>query len=289
MKEEDYKFIIDEVCPQKKSRELVRCAIPILIRWAKQRQTDKTYSDLTRELGYKKAFSAIGRLLGYIDNVLKELGVKIQEDIPTLNALVKSKSTDLPSHGFSYVHSSYDHMSDNEKRIFIRGLNQMATDYESWDWILSLLGLTPSVIDTNDSEKSIRSGKNYGSGGEGENHKKLKEYIYNHPESLGLKKVKENMMEYILLSGDRLDVFIRLTNDTCVAVEVKSISSSDADIMRGLYQCVKYTSIMEAENKVHGIKTDCKSILVIEGSLSWENQLVRDTLGVTVVENFNYK
>lgn len=59
--------------------------------------------------------------------------------------------------------------------------------------------------------------------------------------------------------------------------------------MRGLYQCVKYKSIMEAENKVHGIKNNVRTILVMEGSLSWENQLVRDTLGVTVVENLSYK
>lgn len=289
MKEKDYGFIIDEVCPQKKSRGLVRRAIPILIRWAKQRLTDRTYSDLIRELGYTKAFSAIGKLLGYIDDVLKELGVKIQEDIPTLNALVKSKATNLPSHGFSYIHPSYDDMTDNAKRIFVMGLNQAAIDYDSWDWILSLLGLTPSVIDTKNSEMFIRSGKFYGKGGEGENHKKMKEYVYNHPELLGLKTVKEKQMEYILLSGDRLDVFCRLKDDTCVAIEVKSSTSSDADIMRGLYQCVKYKSIMEAENKVHGIKNNVRTILVMEGSLSWENQLVRDTLGVTVVENLSYK
>ena len=50
-----------------------------------------------------------------------------------------------------------------------------------------------------------------------------------------------------------------------------------------------YGILDNAENKVYGIKADCKAILVIEGSLSWENQLVRETLGVTVVENFNYK
>ena len=289
MKKEEYGYIIDEVCPRQKSREWVRSIIPVLVRWAKQGLTERTYSDLLKELGKGKVFTAIGKTLGYVDDVLKKLGETIHEEIPTLNALVKSQSTNLPSHGFSYIYSSYDHMSDNEKRIFIRGLNQEATDYDSWDWILSLLGLAPSVIDTEDIEESIRSGKKCEQGGEGLNHKRLKEYIYNHPELLGFKTIKEKMMEYILLSGDRLDVFIRTIDDTGVAVEVKSLSSSDADIMRGLYQCVKYKSIMDAENKVHGIKADCKAILVIEGSLSWENQLVRETLGVTVVENFNYK
>ena len=84
------------------------------------------------------------------------------------------------------------------------------------------------VIDITANEAKIRSGKLYGSGGEVDNHKKLKEYIYNHPESIGVKDFKRRHMEYILLSGDRLDVYFELNNGAQIAVEIKSISSSDA-------------------------------------------------------------
>jgi hypothetical protein len=151
--------------------------------------------------------------------------------------------------------------------------------------VLSALGLTPSVIDTTASETTIRSGKFYDGGGEGPAHKKLKEYIYNHPETIGIKNIKKRDMEHILLSGDRLDVYFVLADDSKVAVEIKPSTSPDADIMRGLYQCVKYKAILDAEDKVHGNKANNSAILVIGGKLSPENRKVRDTLGIKALEN----
>ena len=101
-----YGHIIDDIVPQDKSRELVRKIIPTLIRWAKQGLTTRTYDDLTKELGYDR-YSGISKQLGYVDDVFKKLEELTQEKIPILNALVKSKSTMLPSPGFSYVYTSY--------------------------------------------------------------------------------------------------------------------------------------------------------------------------------------
>jgi hypothetical protein len=52
--------------------------------------TTNTYGDLIKELGMTR-FSGIGYVLGSIDDVLKALGKKINQDIPTLNALVCGK------------------------------------------------------------------------------------------------------------------------------------------------------------------------------------------------------
>lgn len=281
-----YTHLINELVPQPKSRELVKKIIPILIRWSKQGLTNKTYDDLTKELGYTR-YSGIGFQLGYVDDVFKRFEELTGEKIPTLNALVKSKSTGLPSPGFSYVYTSYDDMSESEKKIFVMGLNKEAIEFEQWDWVLSSLGLTPSIIDTTANENVIRSGKFFGSGGEGENHKKLKEYVYNHPESIGIKDIKQRDMEHILLSGDRLDVYFELVDGTKVAVEIKPSTSPDADVMRGLYQCVKYKAILDAEDKVHGNKANNSAILVIGGKLSPENRMVQETLGIIVQENIN--
>lgn len=279
-----YAYIIDELIPQEKSRELVRKIIPILIRWAKQGLNTRTYDDLTKELGYDK-FSGIGKQLGYIDDVFKRFGELTGEKIPTLNALVKSKSTGLPSPGFSYVYTSYDDMSESEKKIFVMGLNKEAIEYEHWDWVLSSLALTPSFIDTKANETTIRSGKFYGIGGEGENHKKLKEYVYNHPETIGIMDIRERKKEHILLSGDRLDVYFELKDGSKIAVEIKPSTSPDADIMRGLFQCVKYKTILDAEDKLHGDKSHNSAILVIGGDISSENRKVKEILGVTVIDN----
>ena len=48
---EDYSYIIDKVVKTPKTRELVRKAIPILISWAINDETSKTYRDLTHALG----------------------------------------------------------------------------------------------------------------------------------------------------------------------------------------------------------------------------------------------
>ncbi len=276
-----YKNVIDELIPQERTRELVKKTIPILIRWAKQGLLNKTYGDLIKELGYVH-FSYVGKLLGRIDDVFKRFCELANEDNPTLNALVKSESTRLPSDGFDYVYPSYVSMSDEEKKIFVTGLNKKAVEYEHWDWVMLMLGLTPSIIDLKESESLIRSGKFLCKGGEGEMHKKIKEYIFNHPDFVGIESFNVREMERVLLSGDRLDVYFELTDGSKIAVEVKPSTSSDADIMRGLFQCVKYKSILDAEDKIQGKKTFNKVVLVIGGNLSHENRMVQDILGISV-------
>lgn len=282
-----YAYIIDEVVLQEKSRELVEKIIPILIRWAKQGVTNKTYDDLIKELGYVGGID-IGKLLGDVDDVFKRFCELTGENVPTLNALVKSKSTGLPSSGFSYIYPSYDDMSESEKKIFVMGINKEAIDYENWDWVLSSLGLTPYEINIIANETAIRSGKLCDSGGEGEGHKKMKEFVYNHPDVLGIKNIKEKKMEHTLLSGDRLDIYFELNDGAKIAVEIKPSTSPDADVMRGLFQCVKYKTILDAEVKVSGKKANNSVILVIGGELSPENCKVRDALGINVISKFHY-
>lgn len=89
--------------------------------------------------------------------------------------------------------------------------------------------------------------------------------------------------------GDRLDVYFEQKDGTCIAVEVKSIISDDADILRGIYQCVKYQAVLDAESKTHSRPAKNKTLLVIEGELSQENYQVKDSLGIEVIENFKIK
>lgn len=276
------KSLIDEVIRTEKSRVLVKKIIPILVRWAKQGRTNNTYNDLIKELGYVK-FSGIGKQLEFVAAVLKrfrDLKGLNEENFPSLNALV-TKNNVLPSKGLSIVFPIYETLSDKEKKIFVNGLNQEAVEYKHWDWVLKELGLSPSIIDIKDEEKEILSGKFFGQGGEGEEHKKLKEYIFHHPEKIGIKEVVHKDMEHFLLSGDRLDVYFELENGSKIAVEVKPATSPDADILRGIFQCVKYKTIMDAEDTVHGKKSSNRAILVTGGEMSTENKKVREVLGVT--------
>lgn len=278
-----YPTLITDICTTERTAQLVAQSIPILVRWAKSGITTNTYGDLIKELGMVR-FSGIGYTLGCIEDVISALRKEIGEQIPTLNALVHGKDG-LPSYGFSYVYADYDSYPLEVKKALVDAENAKTIEYKHWDTVLQLLCLKPSLVNSKKDEEAIRSGKHYGAG-EGPQHKALKEYICAHPESVGIRNVVKSDMEYILLSGDRLDVYFEQKDGTRIAVEVKSKISADDDILRGLYQCVKYKAILDAENKTHGVFGNTRSLLVIEGSLSESNQQVKDSLGINVIDDF---
>lgn len=273
----DYSYIIDEACTGPK---LVRQIIPILVGWAKRKETNHTYGDLSRLLGYKDG-RCIGHQLGSVQLVFQQLQEEAGlEKIPTLNALVSNAKTGIPSEGFSYVHPKYDEMDFTEKQIIVENANNEAFNYEKWDYVLALLGLKPYLSQAD--EDIIRSGA-FGFGGEGKEHKLMKEFIAAHPEAIGKQISEEGILEHILLSGDRVDVFFPKAN---VAVEVKPKLASDDDILRGLFQCVKYKAILDAEAEVKGEIPDSEIILVIGGKLSQSNRNVQECLDIEVIEEF---
>ena len=273
----NYSNIFDEVISTSVTKEKVKQIIPILVGWAKAGVTDKTYGDLNKLIGYKSGLnSGIGHMLGASDLVLKRLQELTGEDIPTPNSLVCNANSGIPSDGLSFVtKESYEKMSKKDKKKFIFQLNAVAIHYDKWDWVLAQLGLKPKISSSDVEE--IRSGKVHGYGGEGVEHKELKEYIASHPALVGAKE--KGITEYILLSGDRLDVWFP---NSKIAVEVKPSTSPDADVLRGLFQCVKYKATIEAEAAVMGEKPEAKVILVIGGHLSQSNKGIQQTLGISV-------
>lgn len=136
----------------------------------------------------------------------------------------------------------------------------------------------------NKDERSIRHGK-FGFEGEGKQHLQLKEFIYNNPEFIGIRDYVQKDMEHILLSGDRLDVWFKLADGSEIAIEVKSKISSDADILRGLYQCVKYKSILDAENLAHNECHNNRTYLVLGGALSASNKEIQKVFDIATFEN----
>lgn len=262
--------------------------LPVLVYWAERSTKPHTYGELSKEVGHRT--DQIGAILGLIDDIFNELRkLKKFKDLPTLNFLVVNKTTMLPSNGFSYVSHNYDSLSDEEKSQKMEANNIDAYNYKKWNEVLKILELKPYMPKDNYSdENTIRKGIYNNSSSEGEKHKTLKEYIYNHPEAIGIKKVALRSMEYTLLSGDRLDVYFQLKDGTQVAVEVKSDISDDADILRGIYQCVKYDAVLKAERCVHCVKGDhypVKVILVLEIEMPIEKISVASLLNVCYKDN----
>ena len=76
-----YPTLITDVWKTERTAQLVSLSIHILVKWAENRITANSYGDLIKELGMVR-FSGIGYTLGCIENVLLQLGKKINEQIP---------------------------------------------------------------------------------------------------------------------------------------------------------------------------------------------------------------
>mgnify|MGYP004448312991 FL=1 len=277
-----FAYLIDEVSKGittdgSKTAANIRIILPQIISWAKNGKLDGTYKDLMELLGYPK-FSGIGKLLGRVHDVFVKLSEMTNVGIPTINALVSSSKAGIPSDGIEYVFKDFATLTDSEKRELTSMFNTKAISWPNWDWVLYILGLKQPA-DTSVVDK-IRTGS-FGFGGEGEEHKALKNHIAHNPQILGITTDELGETEHILLSGDRLDVFFPSFN---AAIEVKPSTSPEADVMRGIFQCVKYKAVLDAEAKYMGRYVNSKVCLVLGGTLTDATRKAAEDLGVKVYE-----
>jgi len=75
----------------------------------------------------------------------------------------------------------------------------------------------------------------YGPGGESDDHKRLKRWVYDHPESIGIEDVVSGRMEYRFPTGDKADVVFNLGGGRFAVVEVETF-----DTFTGARQALKY-------------------------------------------------
>lgn len=83
-----------------------------------------------------------------------------------------------------------------------------------------------------------------------EAHLLLKNYVANNPAVLGLDTREPGVTEFDFISGDRCDVVFDLGQAGVAIVEVKD-GEHDGELVRGIYQAIKYRALMVAE-KGHG-------------------------------------
>lgn len=121
----------------------------------------------------------------------------------------------------------------------------------------------------------------FGGKGEGPNHQTLKKYVYNVVERICDAKVKERQMEYPLPSGDKVDV-TAWNKGTIWHIEVKSRTSKDPDVTRGIYQSIKYAAVGKAVEKAKNSGRNVKSLLVVETEISPKLRKLAGKLGVCV-------
>ena len=263
--------------PDKKLyQERARSILPILVRQANARQKI-FYSDLADEL--KWHWRVLNYPLGCIGDTLLELNERWSDEIPPIQGLVVNQGTELPGDNVNFLRQI---VNPRHKEAIVEAELGKVFSYPRWLDVLEELGLSPADPLNLKFEPPA---DDRGSSRESEAHKRLKDYIARHPRAVGLNKsLAPGETEYQLPSGDIPDVLFQNTRRR-IAVEVKSHISNEADLRRGLFQCVKYRAVLRACRSLEGGTYETDAILAIEGSLPKELIPVRNTLGVKVIEN----
>jgi hypothetical protein len=268
-------------------QQRARLTLPYLVRQAKAGKTIY-YSDLAVELQIPNPRS-FNYILGAIGNAMLDLAEATGEKkIPPIQCIVVNKKDGLPGEGVGWFLEVEDFAkkNKNQQRLLIGTKLTEIYSYEKWDWVLDQLGLEPVRIDLNEE---FEKAKNIRGGGESESHRKFKEYVSKNPNVIGLPtRLKNGSLEKKLFSGDCLDIFFE-DKKLDIGVEVKSKISGTADIIRGIFQCVKYKSIIEAHQIVRDELPNCRVILALEGKFPEELLLTKNLLGVEVIDQIRIK
>ena len=254
------------------TKERSRAILPILVRQAMARQKIK-YKDLGEELGLHHR--TLRYPLGCIGDILSEMSEQWPEEIPQIQGLVVNQKTGLPGDNVHFLRHRPD---PREKEAIVEAVLGKVFSYPRWLDVLEELGLSPAAPLNSQFEPPAKGRGTR----ESEAHKRLKEYVAQHPESVGLNKsLAPGETARKLQSGDIPDVLFRDQNRR-IAVEVKSRISGQDDLRRGLFECVKYRALLRACRSLEGGTYEADAILAIEGSLPKELIPVRNTLGIWV-------
>jgi len=230
-----------------------------------------TYGQLKRRLeqeaGFATIFSAhVGHVAGALMNLIK----KTEPNAPLINALVVNQDDGQPSDGVGSYMADRFHIRelaeegakkgdpDLWKATFERAAAEVYR-YSAEEWAAlyqRVFGkpLAPVKIARDRLERKEGTEKdglkynerNYGKGGEGPEHKALREWVTANPGAIRKAFASARTeTEADLYSGDRVDV-IYYCEDRTVVLEVKSRISNEIDLRRGVYQCVKYRAVKAA-------------------------------------------
>ncbi|NOX40013.1 MAG: hypothetical protein GXP05_05735 [Alphaproteobacteria bacterium] len=163
----------------------------------------------------------------------------------------------------------------------VEKIRQEVRGYSKWNEIYQELFGESAIENYPEEEIKEGAGRGYG-GGESDAHKALKNWVAENPKKIGVPEGFDKVIiEAPLLSGDVVDVMFSDGN-SFYPVEVKSFISTDDDLRRGLYQCVKYRAVQKAQELP--VKASVTPVLVTERKLRGELEALRKRLGIKHVK-----
>lgn len=267
-----------------KSASRIPDLMTILIRQARN-EKPITYGEAARELGIHHR--AVHHIAGYIGFTLYAVGESKgwkRRRPPPIHALIVNNVTRLPGSGIDgFLSDEYQRAKSNEaRRAVLRAVYASASTYEHWSELCDLLEIE---IDEEGLTRAVHKAREArGRGGEGPHHLALKNFIAEHPEVIGLVKgSKAGKTEWPTASGDRIDVVFE-RRERWVAVEVKPSHAPEADMLRGVFQCLKYRAVLEAECAMVDDRRDVQTLLILGGQATRDVIGAANALGIPVMD-----
>ncbi len=215
---------------------------------------------------------------GKIGDICAALRSETDTDVPPLNAIIINDTSRLPSYGVDFYLSTYlgmrsrdmSRLSDAARDAYAGQIMQQVFDYSGWKEVANHLGiritevLEKVKVPDLDEAIDLTDSRDFASGPESEAHQKLKEWVAARFELFRkYGSFEPGDTEYPLSSGDRLDVYF--SNGTSrLAVEIKSRDAPEAEVKRGIYQCVKYRATLRAMQTAAFVPPNAQAVLVLD-------------------------
>jgi len=257
-------------------------AMAMLLKCLEAGEPFVTYGAIRDELEHQLGIDTIFTVqIGHVAGSLMDQILEVDPKAPLINVLI-TRPTGLPGKGVGYYfakkyknesYRKWSKVSPKKKRELVDRERIKIFRYKNWEKLnKQLFGVIAQSKLRKKEGREVDgfspNGKNYGGPAESEEHKKLKKWVAAHPHKIGLRKsFGKGEPESRLLSGDTVDVLFSDGNDF-TTVEVKSCRSNDEDLRRGIYQCVKYRKVKEAEHLPNKVRV--QAVLVAERELNHE-------------------
>lgn len=252
-------------------------AMSVLAEAASRRRT-VTYKQIAKRIEPKLRSKIANVQVGGVVGNMMDRVYEVSPKAPPINVLCVKGGTKLPGSGAAWYIKrylpkvNYKKLTDQQKREVLLPVYNDIFAFKEWPRI-ARKAFNVSVTNKTMQEEAGESdgkAKRLGIGGpaESEEHRRLKEYVAKNPRLFGAPKgCKIGVTEKLLKSFDEVDVWFLNVGEQ-LAVEVKSRRSTELDLERGIFQCVKYRAVLQAEAKVQKISSKIRSCLVSERELT---------------------
>lgn len=226
-------------------------------------------------------------VLGSVGTSLRILSTRWKEQIPPLQVLAINVSAGLPGEGFAEFTSDPEAFKQAplyQRRRTVEALAAQVRAYSRWREVLAEFGADAPAGVNLDVLLPAAERVRLGGCGESQDHRDFKTFVSKHPELVNVAGVTmPASIEHCFPSSDAVDVLFT-TRAALVAVEVKSRLSPDTDVLRGLFQCVKYRALLDAVVAIEQREVATRVVLALQRTLPESLRVIATTLGVEVFD-----